>query len=43
MRVHDLIAQHLIPWPPPIAVAVREFEKFPTAAESRQAVLHRAD
>ena len=39
MRVHDLIAQHSIPWPPPVVAAVRPFEKLPVPSEVRQALL----
>jgi hypothetical protein len=39
MRVHDLIAQHSIPWPPPVATSVRPFENLPVASEVRQAIL----
>jgi hypothetical protein len=39
MRVHDLIAQHSILWPPPVATSVRPFENLPVASEVRQAVL----
>ena len=39
MRVHDLIAQPSIPWPPPITTSVRPFENLPVASEVRPAVL----
>lgn len=39
MRVHDLIAQHSIPWPPPVATSVQPFEKLPVPSEVRQAFL----
>jgi hypothetical protein len=39
VRVHELIAQHSIPWPPPVATSVRPFEKLPVASEVREAIL----
>ena len=39
MRVHKLIAQHSIPWPPPVDTSVRPFENIPIASEVRQAIL----
>jgi hypothetical protein len=39
MRVHELIAQHSIPWPPPVVAAARPRENVPVASEVRQAIL----
>jgi hypothetical protein len=39
MRVDDLIAQHAIPWPPPVVTSVHPSEKLPVASEVRQAIL----
>ena len=39
LRVHELIAQHSIPWPPPIVTSGRPSEKVPVASEVRQAIL----
>jgi hypothetical protein len=39
MRVHELIAQHSIPWPPPVVTSVRPFERLPVASEVREAIL----
>jgi hypothetical protein len=39
MRVHDLIEQHAIPWPPPVVTSVRPLEKLPVASEVRQGIL----
>lgn len=39
MRVHDLIAQYRIPWPPPIAAPVGPDGTIITSASVRNAVL----
>ena len=33
MRVHDLIAQHLVPWPPVVVASVGPFETLPVPSE----------
>jgi hypothetical protein len=37
-----MLAEHSIPWPPPVVASVRPFERLPVASEVRQAILQSA-